>query len=223
MARDGTTLLRFYPDNFGFADVWNRGARRSADRPAQVDRKRHGEVGQTSSVSWTRWNFACSALNSRFTALKLRETPAPTYHPLPRIECNMCARRSPSAPKLQGVGKPSSDGWWYLPPIAPRWRGRRHFFFEQQTRQLRRQAAGRSSRSAPPSHPAQASRWRASSLFDRTLTRCATARSVAAVRRLRPRAALSFRERLSERVGEIVCGRALRRAAVQPQHAARRT
>jgi len=103
----------------------------------------------------------------------------------------MCARRSPSAPKLQGVGKPSSDGWWYLPPIAPRWRGRRHFFFEQQTRP-RRQAAGRSSRSAPPSHPAQASRWRASSLFDRTLTRCATARSVAAVRRLRPRAALSL-------------------------------
>jgi len=42
VARDGTTLLRFYPDNFGFADVWNRGARRSADRPAQVDRKRHG-------------------------------------------------------------------------------------------------------------------------------------------------------------------------------------
>ena len=60
----------------------------------------------------------------------------------------MCARRSPSAPKLQGVGKPSSDGWWYLPPITPRWRGRRHFFSSSRRANCegRRRAAARAPR-----------------------------------------------------------------------------
>ena len=56
--------------------------------------------------------LACSAINARFTALKLREAPAPTYRLLreDRVQ-SVCARQSPLSPLSLGrIGEQDSSG-----------------------------------------------------------------------------------------------------------------
>jgi hypothetical protein len=63
------------------------------------DRQQRGEASDGIEREWTRWNFACPAIKARFTALKWREAPAPTYRLLleDRVQ-PVSVRQSPSQP-----------------------------------------------------------------------------------------------------------------------------
>ena len=81
--------------------------------PPQIDRRQRGEASDNIERELDKMELSpARRFNARFTALKLREAPAPTYRLLREDRVHsVCARQSPLSPLSLGrIGEQDSSG-----------------------------------------------------------------------------------------------------------------